>query len=357
MAGSDTRWFVVASPTGSTESEFFTSASISSTGDYNANFNNLNAILGGGPIVGWGTTGAFPTYSAYSPGIYIRDYEGAPYTSSIYQYIDSDGATLITSIQQDLQKIFFPGIVTGSSAYGFGGKVAATGSTDIEPIGQMATGSIVFTGTTNPVTFANTNVLYFAPNSFNSVNFVDFLTTEVDTSYQLIYRDFQSSAQAVYNVASTFALATSSLGQSRGYRGQVTYVSSTGTLTLNNSSSVTFIDTTGNQQTFYVVGVANPAGGLPFAGQSTVGTVGTGSGGEGEGGDLRSGIIKVYATESNNTSDWVSLIKTVTGDNSATWDPLAAGPSYVAANHNLFMFTASAGNPGTASWELLVDGA
>ena len=349
MASTNTRWFVVASPTGSTVNEFFKSTSISDAGDYNANFNNLNDV-GGAGTASWGTAGNYPTYSTYSPGIYIRDYEGYPYTSSIYQYKDSDDATLITSIQQDLQKIFFPGIVTGSSAYGFGGKVSLTGSTGIEPIGQMASGSIVFEGTVNPVTFANTDVLYFAPNSFNTVNFVDFLTTEVDTSYQLIYRDFQSSAQAVYNVASTFALATSSLGQSRGYKGQVTYVSSTGTLTLNNSSSVTFIDTTGNQQTFYVVGVANPAAGLPFAGQSTVGTADAA-------GDFRSGIIKVYATESNNTADWVSLIRTVTGDNSTTWDPLASGPSYVAANHNLFMFTASAGNPGTASWELLVDGA
>jgi hypothetical protein len=56
-----------------------------------------------------------------------------------------------------------------------------------------------------------------------------------------------------------------------------------------------------NQQTFYVVGVANPADGLPFAGQSTVGTA--------DAGDFRSGIIKVYATESNNTSDWVVLSK------------------------------------------------
>ena len=355
MAGSDTRWFVVASPTGSTESEFFTSASISSTGDYNANFNNLNAILGGGPIVGWGTTGAFPTYSAYSPGIYIRDYEGAPYTSSIYQYIDSDDATLITSIQQDLQKIFFPGIVTGSSAYGFGGRVYITASQQDEltgRVGSMLTGSMTFigTGSINPVTFANVISMSFAPNSFNRVNFVDFLTTEVDSNYQLIYRDFQSSAQAVYNVVGNFALATGSIGNPVGYRGELDYVSSTGNLIINNSSSITFIDTTGNQQTFYIVGVANPAAGLPFAGQSTVGTADAA-------GDFRSGIIKVYATESNNTADWVSLIRTVTGDNSTTWDPLASGPSYVAANHNLFMFTASAGNPGTASWELLVDGA
>ena len=343
------RWFVVASPTGSPASEFFTSASISSTGDYNANFNNLNAV-GGAGTASWGTAGNYPTYSTYSPGIYIRDYEGYPYTSSIYQYIDSDDATLITSIQQDLQKIFFPGIVTGSLSTGFGGKVFATGSSDSpSSIGSFNTGSIGFQapdGAIGALNFASIVSMSFARNSFNRVNFSTFLPT-VNSNFRLIYRDFQSNAQAVYNVVNYNDQAI--IEQSFfGYK--VTHVSSTGSLILNNSSSVTFINTTDNQQTFYVVGVANPANGLPFAGQSTVGTADAA-------GDFRSGIIKVYATESNNTSDWVSLIKTVTGDNSATWDPLASGPSYVAANHNLFMFTASAGNPGTASWELLVDGA
>lgn len=347
MASTLTRWFVVASPTGSTASEFFESASISDAGDFNANFNNLNSILGGGPIVDWGTSGAFPTYSAYSPGIYIRDYEGNSYTSSIYQYIDSDDVTLVTSIQQDLQKIFFPGIVTGSSAYGFGGKVAITASQQDEltgRVGSMITGSMTFigTGSINPVTFANVISMSFAPVSFNRVNFTSFLTTEVDSNYQLIYRDFQSNAQAVYNVVGNFALATGSLGQPVGYRGELDYVSSTGTLILNNSSSITFIDTAANQQTFYVVGVANPADGLPFADQSTVGTADAA-------GDFRSGIIKVYATESNNTADWNVLIRTVTGDVTSDIDL----PSYVAYTHNLFMFTASAGI--SSSWELLVD--
>ena len=348
MASTNTRWFVVASPTGSTVNEFFKSTSISDAGDYNANFNNLNDV-GGAGTASWGTAGNYPTYSTYSPGIYIRDYEGYPYTSSIYQYIDSDAVTLITSIQQDLQKIFFPGIVTGSLSTGFGGKVFATGSSDTpSEIGSFITGSIGFQapeGALGALTFANIVSMSFARNSFNRVNFSTFLPT-VNSNFRLIYRDFQSNAQAVYNVVNynDQAIVEFSIF---GYK--VTHVSSTGSLILSNSCSVTFINTTENQQTFYVVGVANPADGLPFAGQSTVGTA--------DAGDFRSGIIKVYATESNNTSDWVSLIKTVTGDNSATWDPASSGPSYVAANHNLFMFTASAGNPGTASWDLLVDGA
>jgi hypothetical protein len=122
------------------------------------------------------------------------------------------------------------------------------------------------------------------------------------------------------------------------------YVSSTGTLTVSNSSSVTFIDTAENQQTFYIVGVANPRGDKPFANQFTVGT-------DGVNGDFRSGLIKVYATESNNTADWNSLIKSISGDPSSVY----TDPTSVAANHNLFMFTASAGSPGTGSWELLAN--
>ena len=346
MASANSRWFVVASPTGSTEGEFFSSVGSANINNSGSSYLNLNAIAGGGLLIEWGTVNNFPTYSAYSPGLYVRDLVNFPYTSSFYTYTDNNTDLDVTSIQQDLQKIFFPGIVTGSSAFGFGGKVAITGSVADQasaPVSSNIVGSIGFTGTANPVTFANTVTMSFASTTFNQVSFEGFLTTSVDTDYQLIYRDFQSSAQAVYNVS---GLAVSALdptfGTFAGYYVPVSYVSSTGTLTLFNSSSVTFIDKAGNQQTFYVVGVANPAAGLPFAGQSTVGSVGSG-------GDYRSGIIKVYATESNNTADWNKLIQTVSGDNEA----LYTLPGTVAIKHNLMMFTASAGNAGTASWELL----
>jgi hypothetical protein len=341
MASGNTQWFVVASPTGSAASEFFTSFSISDTGDYNTNFNNLNAV-GGAGTASWGTAGNYPTYSTYSPGIYIRDYEGDPYTSSIYQYsIATFPPSLETSIQQDLQKIFFPGIATGSSAYGFGGKVI-TGSSDSPGIiGSSNTGSIGFqasSGTPSPVAFVNVVSMSMARNSFNKVNFSNFFVNEVDSNYQFIYRDFESNAQATYNVVSYDPNAIIDNGF---YAWKVSHVTSSGTLTLNNSGSVTFIDKVGNQKTFYVVGVANPAAGLPFAGQFTVGNTDVG--------DYRSGIIKVYATESNNTADWNVLIRTVTGDVTSDIDL----PSYVAYTHNLFMFTASAGI--SSSWELLVD--
>jgi len=337
-AGGPTRWFVVASPTGSTQGEFFDIGS----GDLNnsgSNFINLNAItnVGGGPVVNWGTAGAFPTNSVYSPGLYVRDLANSPYTTSFYTYVDGNTDLDVTSIQQDLQKIFFPGIVTGSSAYGYGGKVAATGSS--QPIGSGLTGSIGFKSTITPTTFNGVISMSFAANTFNRVNFGSFFDL-VGSGYRFIYRDFQSNAQAVYSVDSPYN--AEELIDNSIYNFSVTHVSSTGSLILNNSSSVTFINTAENQQTFYVVGVANPRGDKPFADQFTVGSVSST-------GDFRSGIIKVYATESNNTADWTSLIRTVSGDNTSNY----TNPAYVATYHNLMMFTASAGNSGTASWELL----
>ena len=346
MAG-NTRWFVVASPTGSTEGEFFSSVGTDNINNSGSNYINLGAVYGGGPFVGWGTAGTFPTYSAYSPGIYVRDLLNSPYTSSFYTYIDSDGSTPVTSIQQDLQKIFFPGIATGSLSTGYGGKLVVSGALP-GIVGNTNTGSIGFTTAVpvTPASWGNVISMSIAPNSFNRVNFSTFFNNlSPNTSgsdYQIIYRDLESQQEAVYNVLS-YDSFSSNLSGIASFR--VQNVSNTGgpNPILNNSSSITFINKNQNQQTFYVVGVANPATGLPFAGQSTVGTVGAPDG------DLRSGIIKVYATESNNTADWTSLIRVVSGDAVSNY----TNPTYVAQNHNLMMFTASAGNAGTSSWELL----
>ena len=341
MASSLTRWFVVASPTGSTQSEFFASTSISDTGDFNANFNNLNAVAGGGLIVDWGTANTFPTNSAYSPGIYIRNYQGFPYTGSFYQYLDSDDATLVTSIQQDLQKIHFPGIITGS----YGGTLYTTQSLTAG-IGFDGRFSLFDGGVTSPIYYNGVYSMSFSTEDIANVN-QNTMLNNVAAGDQIILRNITENEEAVYSVLSkdtTLALGVVAY--------EVDFLSGLGpgTPNLNSSFEIDFVKTGSNQQTFYVVGVANPKTGLPFAGQSTVGTADAA-------GDFRSGIIKVYATESNNTTDWDSLVRTVTGDNNSTWDITLSGPSYVATRHNLFMFTASAGSVGTGSWELLVDGA
>ena len=347
MAG-DTRWFVVASPTGSTINEFFTSGSISSTFFASGStYINLLAISESIGAANWGTVGHFPTNSVYSPGIYIRDYQGSSYVPDVYTYTDANTSLPVTSIQQDLQKIFFPGIATGSLSTGYGGKLVVSGALP-GIVGNTNTGSIGFTTAVpvSPASWGNVISMSIAPNSFNRVNFSTFFNNlSPNTSgsdYQIIYRDLESQQEAVYNVL-YYDSYSSNLSGIASFR--VQNISNTGgpNPILNNSSSITFINKNQNQQTFYIVGVANPAAGLPFAGQSTVGSVGAS-------GDFRSGIIKVYATESNNTADWTSLIRTVSGDvlsDYTNWE-------YVAANHNLIMFTASAGNASTSSWQLLV---
>jgi hypothetical protein len=341
MGGSNTRWFVVASPTGSTQNQFFDISASSVAANSGSNFINLNAIVGNDapPQLLTGALLVLFLLTQYIHQAFILEIFITIHIHLVFILMYDDNTDdPVTSIQQDLQKIFFPGIVTGSSAYGFGGKVAITGSAP--PVGSALTGSIGFQSTITPTTFTGVVSMSFAANTFNRVNFGSFFAL-VDSGYRFIYRDFQSGAEAVYTVDSPYNAVQ--LIENSFYNFAVTYVSSTGTLILNNSSSVTFIDTAENQQTFYIVGVANPRGDKPFANQFTVGT-------DGVSGDFRSGLIKIYATESNNTADWNSLIKSISGDPSSVY----TDPTSVAANHNLFMFT-SAGNPGTASWELLAN--
>jgi hypothetical protein len=336
MAG-NTRWFVVASPTGSTEGEFFFNAGTGSINQSGSKYINLSAVadFGGVSVPNWGTVNNFPTYSAYSPGLYVRDYINSPYTSSIYTYLDSDDATSVTSIQQDLQKIFFPGIVTGS----YNGIFVTSASVNVGSNGQIA--------------LFDPNLV--TPINYNGIQSMSFFTTDIagvsqntmlnnaNPGDQIILRNVTENESATYNII------TKNTGIGIGIVGySVTRLSGDSAQNPNLQSlfDADFVKTGSNQQTFYIVGVANPATGLPFVSQSTVGI-------SNAFGDLRSGIIKVYATESNNTSDWNRLLRTVTADNGATFAPASSGPSYVALNHNLFMFTASAGNSG--SWELLVD--
>jgi len=331
MAVAGTRWFVVASPTGSTEGEFFSSVGTDNINNSGSSYINLGAIVGGGtPFANWGTSGNFPTYSAYSPGLYVRDLANFNYTTSFYTYIDSDDATSVTSIQQDLQKIHFPGILTGS----YNGRFVTSASVSVGSNGNIS------------LTDANLGSL---PVSYASITSMSFFTTDIagvsqntmlnnaNPGDQIILRNVTENEKATYNILTKdTSIGIGIVGYS------VTRLSGDSAQNPNLQSlfDADFVKTGSNQQTFYVVGVANPAAGLPFAGQSTVGTA------DGAG-DFRSGIIKVYATESNNTADWNKLLETVSGEGGA----LYTAPGGVAEKHNLMMFTASAGNSG--SWDLL----
>lgn len=333
MASATTRWFVVASPTGSTVSEFFNSVGDPTIGNSGSEYINLASI--GGEQITWGIAGTYPTSSTFSPGVYIRDLANFNYTTSFYTYTDVNTSTSVLSVQQDLQKIFFPGIITGSyngrfitsasvSTVGSNGQMALFDPALLTPMGYTAIASM---------SFFNTDIAGVSQNT---------MLNNVTAGDRVILRNITENEEATYTVLTKdTSIGVGIVGFS------VSYLSgNTGTPNLQSLFDADFVKTGSNQQTFYIVGTANPRANQQFANQFTVGT-------SGSSGDYRSGIIKIFATESNNTGDWNRLLRTVTADNSATYDPISSGPSYVALNHNLFMFTASAGTSG--SWELLVD--
>ena len=238
------------------------------------------------------------------------------------------------SVPQNTSLVSDLGIITGSN---FSGRTI-TGSSDFPgSIGSSASGSIGFQaidGAMPPIGFVNVVSMSLSPNSFTKgFNFSTFLPS-VDNNFRLIYRDFTNNAEAFYDVLN---YNNQSIIDNGLFSWKVDYISSTGTLVSGSnlgSGSITFINKNQNQKTFIVVGAANPRGDQLYANQFTVGTVG-GSG------DYRSGIIKIFVTESNNTADWTSLIRTVTSDNNIqnTFD----NPYYYSINHNLIAFTGSAG--------------
>lgn len=330
------KWFLLASPTGSGLAEFhnvITSSNWSSSA-------KLLQIAAGGPFPSpWGTSGNYPTNSRFLPTFYVKNLESVAYTQDYYEYIDSNTSTEVLSVPQNTSLVSDLGIITGSLSTGYGGKLQFTGSSlDVATYNQ--TGSIQFIGafpspTATP--FGLVTSMSIAPNSFNRVDFSTFLRNlSPNTSgsdYQFIYRELESPfGVCVFDVLSFNAVASS--GGAPPIFNVARVTSSVSNATFNISSSITFINQNQSQKTFIVVGAANPRGDQLYANQFTVGTVG-GSG------DYRSGIIKIFVTESNNTADWTSLIRTVTSDNnvSNTFD----NPYYYSINHNLIAFTGSAG--------------
>jgi hypothetical protein len=333
MANATTRWFVVASPTGSTESEFFNTVGVADIAQTGSSYVNLGAV--GGDQITWGIPGTYPTYSAYSTGVYIRDLANFNYTTSFYTYTDLTDDNVL-SVQQDLQKINFPGILTGS----YNGRFVTSAS--VSTVGSNGQIALFDPNLVTPITYNGIQSMSFFTTDIAGVS-QNTMLNEANPGDQIILRNVTENESATYSIITK----NTSIGVGIvGYSVTLLSGDSTQSPNLQSLFDADFIKTGSNQQTFYIVGVANPATGLPFVSQSTVGI-------SNAFGDLRSGIIKVYATESNNTSDWNRLLRTVTADNGATFAPASSGPSYVALNHNLFMFTASAGNSG--SWELLVD--
>lgn len=334
MAGSTTRWFVVASPTGSTISEFFNTVGDPTISNSGSEYINLAAI--GSEQATWGISGTYPTNSVFSPGVYIRDLANFNYTTSFYTYTDANNSTSVLSVQQDLQKIHFPGIITGS----YNGRFVTSASVStVSSNGQLA---LYDPNLVTPITYNGIKSMSFFTTDIAGVSQNNMLNN-ANPGDQIILRNVTENESATYSIVTK----DTSLGIGIvGYSVTLLSGDSAQSPNLQSLFDADFVKTGSNQQTFYLVGTTNPRGNQQFANQFTVGT-------SGSTGDYRSGVIRVYATESNNVGDWNRLLRTVTADNSATYDPLSGGPSYVALNHNLFMFTASAGTSG--SWELLVD--
>lgn len=334
MAAPLTNWFVFSSPTGSNQNAFFSSTGIGDQiGDAEDLWLNLSTPIGGGIILDWGSAGAYPTNSIFSPTVFVRNLANNPYTQSWFNYTDANTSGPVISTQQNFQLSHFPGIVTGS----YGGVFASSASA----ASVAGNGEIALTSPFAPLDYDGVVSMSFYTTDIAGINRTAMLNN-VLVGDKFVLRNFTSNVNATYTVLSKDTnLGVGIIGFSVSHES-----GDTGSPDLQDSLGIDFIKLNQNQKTFYLVGAANPRGDQLYANQFTTGSTG-GSG------DYRCGIIKIFATESNNTSDWTSLIRTVTGDNSATWDPLSLGPSYVAANHNLFMFTASAGNSG--SYELLVD--
>lgn len=325
------KWFLLASPTGSGLAEFhnvITSSNWSSSA-------KLLQVQAGGPFPSpWGTSGNYPTNSRFLPTFYVKNLESVAYTQDYYEYIDGNTDSGVLSVPQNTQLVSDLGIITGSLSTGYAGKLAITGS--IPGIsGNINTGSIGLTSAIgiSPTTWGSIVSMSISPNSFNQVNWFTFFNNNLNSNYQIIYRDLQSQQEAVYDVASydSFSSGLSGLASIK-----VTYVSNTGgpNPILDNSASLTFIDKNQSQKTFILVGAANPRGDQLYANQFTVGTVGGV-------GDYRSGIIKIFVTESNDTANWTKLIQIVTSDTNI--NNIFSNPYYYGINHNLIAFTGSAG--------------
>jgi len=330
------KWFLLASPTGSGLAEFhnvITSSNWSSSA-------KLQQVQAGGPFPSpWGTSGNYPTNSRFLPTFYVKNLESVAYTQDYYEYIDGNTDSGVLSVPQNTQLVSDLGIITGSLSTGYGGKLQFTGSS-FDGTTYNQTGSIQFIGafpspTATP--FALVTSMSIAPNSFNRVNFSNFLRNlSPNTSgsdYLFIYRELESPfGECVFNVLS-FDANSNNFGSPPIFN-----VSRSGSTvsnaTFNISSSITFINKNQPQKTFILVGAANPRGDQLYANQFTVGTVGGA-------GDYRSGIIKIFVTESNDTANWTKLIQIVTSDTNI--NNIFSNPYYYGINHNLIAFTGSAG--------------
>jgi hypothetical protein len=314
-AGISGQWFIVATPTGSNATTFH---NVITGSGWSSSFSTFNPAT---PTpADWGTLLKYPTNSAFLPTTFVRNIP-SNYPAGFYDYTNPNTGGTVQTEPQNIQLVAYPFQNTGS----FRGDLVTISSVAV----PGANGDISLTDAnlgSPPPSYASITSMSFADKDIAGVTQT---TTFVDIKIgdQILLRNLTENEIATYQVLSTRNLP--GLGNNAFSVSQISGPG--GGPNLGSDIFIDFIRTGSQQKMFIVAGAANPNGSQRFADQFSTGSVGAS-------GDFRSGIIKFYATESNNEADWDYLLNQLVGFT------LGAGqPTTLASQYNLFMFTGSAG--------------
>jgi hypothetical protein len=329
-AGISGQWFIVATPTGSNATTFH---NVITGSGWSSSF-TANAGPGVPTPPNWGTDNNYPTNSAFLPTAFVRNIP-SNYPAGFYDYTNPNTGGTVQTEPQNIQLVAYPFQNTGS----FRGDLVTTSSVAV----PGANGDISLTDAnlgSLPISYASITSMSFADKDIAGVTQT---TTFADIKIgdQILLRNLTENEIATYQVLST-RNTLPGLGNNAFSVSQISGPG--GNPIVGSDIFIDFVRTGSQQKMFIVAGAANPNGSQRFADQFSTGSVGAS-------GDFRSGIIKFYATESNNEADWDYLVKQLVGYEGAT-----STPSSLFTQFNLFMFTGSAG-VSSSYYFINVDGA
>jgi hypothetical protein len=297
-AGISGQWFIVATPTGSNATTFH---NVITGSGWSSSFTALNPGL---PTpANWGTAGTYPTNSAFLPTAFVRNNPN-PYPASFYDYTDANTGGTVRTKPQNVQLVAYPFQNTGSFRGDFVGSGSVIGGVGNNGTMALNDPSLLV----NPVTYAAVKSMSFSDRDIAGVLQTS-TYADIKVGDQILLRNLTENEIATYQVLSTRD-TTLGVGATAF---SVNLLSGTGGPIIGSDIFIDFIRTGSQQKMFIVAGTANPNGSQRFAGQFSTGSVGAS-------GDFRSGIIKFYATESNNEADWDYLVKQLVGFDNAILD-------------------------------------
>ena len=315
-AGISGQWFIVATPTGSNATTFH---NVITGSGWSSSFTAFNPAT---PTpAAWGTLNNYPTNSAFVPTAFVRNIP-SNYPAGFYDYTNPNTGGVVQTKPQNIQLVAYPFQNTGS----FRGDFVGSGSV-IGGVGGNGTMALFDPSLAIPLSYAAIKSMSFSDRDIAGVLQTS-TYADIKVGDQILLRNLTENEIATYQVLSTRD-TTLGLGATAFSVNQLSGPG--GGPNLGSDIFIDFVRTGSQQKMFIVAGAANPNGSQRFADQFSTGSVGAS-------GDFRSGIIKFYATESNNEADWDYLLLQLVGFN------LGAGqPTTLASQHNLFMFTGSAG--------------